>query len=343
MQRVAVGFKLNGDVDGAIGIYKAELPNWGCAKAVTEAYDEKGDIDEAIHFWKSQLQTGDFESMAWHELARAMSIKGDIDGAIEISAAAPFRFQDQLTELFKAKGDIHAEIKFWESKRALNDYGLAAGRLVEVWNANGEADKVMAICKEELSKRVPMLQPRLAHRLTQALTMKGETEQAIKFWQSKLTDYPGDGIALRQLANSFLAAGDQDGVLQLCRENPSCWMLEHFLTDVYKRRRDLDGAVEYWKTQLASNWPEKAAMELAYALNVKGDIGAEIAFWKECYIKGDQWRGPMYRADRRKAQIFLRYLIRAFKKNGSIDETIEFWKEQFVDGQHWLWKSTAQR
>jgi tetratricopeptide (TPR) repeat protein len=158
--------------------------------------------------------------------------------------------------------------------------------------------------------------------------MYGKIEEAIIYWERWVARHPGDTlIALKQLADALLEAGDRDGALGVCTRNPFSYSLKRMLTDIYEGKNNIDAAVEYWKTQFATNRScPTAEVELAYALKVKGDLNTEIAVWKEFYRQGSP--------DGFFARRSFTHLAQAVEKKGDIDEIVEFWKEQLIEDWH---------
>jgi tetratricopeptide (TPR) repeat protein len=311
------------------------------ARRVTEIYIAKGEENAAIEYWKVALSRYPEDTVAWGECIRVLIDTGDLDGAIDIgkkwmTLSIPVFDHDSeasrhLTLAFKAKGEPSAEISYWESQRNGNHWKLAARKVLEARLAAGHFEEVIEFCKQKFEryarsgfKTAWVPEYYVADYMAEAFKQGERLDEALKFWRSVKIRAGEDRIVSKAFANVLSAAKDNDAVITLYTMDPYlASSIPWHAREAWKRKRDPNGAVEFWKHMYYNSSRDWTVMqELEHAFDMKGEVTAAIEFWKAEYRRNDDhwdyWR------------LELEPLTRAFQKNGCKNAPIRFWTSEYA-------------
>ena len=240
-------------------IVLASLCGWATLRRNTDYRSE-------IAIWQSAIKATPDNMRAYTNLGNAYQEAGQIDQAVSCYRQALRIFPDlapahnNLGLILRSRGQIDQAISHF--RRAVDyraDFTAARQNLADTLRAQGKLDQALVQYQLLLQNKPENLPARCD--LADVLAAQGKTDQAINIYRQILHNHPEYGAAHFYLAVILQSQGDIDRAINHFQSalagNPRHAPTLYYLGVLFKTKGRLDQAVTYFKQALQINgdWP----------------------------------------------------------------------------------------
>ena len=263
------------------------------ATYLSNAFEQKGDIDGSIEFWKT-IVASHGGSVPLEQLVKAFAVKGDNPGLIallkELLLKCPTRLLGrQLGEALKVSGDHRGALEFWKMALTLRPGDIVfAGLLTQAFKTADDYDgalKFWSEFKSHYAKNSATAETIAYLQMAEILWEMGEVTSSVGILKS---------LARNGLLDStvgYLA----DTVATICDCARAIEILQQFknyspkvacyVTRLQRRcqaRGDFKGAAEIMTAAITQFKHEgiSSAAEITSVFKKMGDIDGAVTFWR---------------------------------------------------------------